>query len=196
MFFLAAQLEKTSRPFEAGPPAVWQSSPARAMAARSKSNWRAGHARRKKTPPFFSSVVRLKKAGRKTICPPNADVRLTVASISRTEIFIRKTKRSGGADYHFLAKHACARQKKRLCLHTCARPPVARLCEQWRISSAAGVGAKTSRIRLSNRADRLAAATPTVPAWFELPLPKGANVMLVVTADANDPSRSELKLQS
>ncbi len=32
------------------------------------------------------------------------------------------------------------------------------------------------------------------PGWFELPLPKGANVTLVVTADANDPSRSELKI--
>jgi predicted glycogen debranching enzyme len=141
--------------------------------------------------------------------PQNADVRLTVRVDIEDRNFHTETHRNGGADYHFSNNcHAIALEEKNSKLQTTGSKE--NEDEHWRGFAFTPAADRQLRVFASHgwfhpqpewseniphpveqsRA-HVGAGDAYSPGWFELPLPKGSEVDLVLTAEANDPEAEQ-----
>jgi starch synthase (maltosyl-transferring) len=189
--FLSPLNLKNLASFKAGPPAVWQFIANAGDGRTVEIELRAEMLEEKNTTIFQFRRPTEKGASGKQL-PANADVRLTVRFDIEDRNFHSETKRNGGADYHFSANtHTLDKQngfaftpatdrQLRVFADGCEYHPQPEWCEN--------IPHPVERSR-----GQVGSGDAYSPGWFEMPLPKGANITLVVTADANDPSRSELE---
>jgi predicted glycogen debranching enzyme len=147
--------------------------------------------------------------------PAEADVRLTVRLDIEDRNFHWETKRNGGAEHHFSSNtHILATGSADLAAGMAALPKrnigagkvgfafTPAPDRQLRVFSNVGVYHPQpewcENIPHPNEQNRgqTGSGDAFSPGWFELPLPKGANVGLVVTADPSDPSPAEIEISN
>jgi len=174
--------------FSAGPPSVWQFIASAGDGRTVEIELGAEMVEGKNTTVFHFSRPAEKHAHGKQL-PANADVRLTVRFDIEDRNFHQETKRNGGADYHFSsntrelpapeAKSAprtgfvftpAPERQLRVFANSGEYHPQPEWCENIPHPVEQSRGQTGSGDAYS-------------PGWFELPLPKGARVTLVVTAE-------------
>jgi starch synthase (maltosyl-transferring) len=190
--FLSPLNLKNLASFEAGPPAVWQFIANAGDGRTVEIELRAKMLEGKNTTIFQFRRPTEKGASGKQL-PANADVRLTVRFDIEDRNFHSETKRNGGADYHFSA-NTHALDKKAGFTFTPAPDRQLRIFADGGEYHPQPEWCENIPHPVEQSRGQVGSGDAYSPGWFELPLPKGANVTLVVTADANDPSRSELKI--
>ncbi len=197
--------------FSPGPPAVWDfvanAGDARTVEIQLAAAMVAG---RNTTVFRFSRPTAGQATGKQL--PADADVRLTVRLDIEDRNFHWETKRNGGAEHHFgtnthtLASKpgfsftpAADRKLRVFAAESVSFPPAA---------AAEGTGGTLPRsaayhpqpewsdniphpVEASRGQEGVGDAYS--PGWFELLLPKGASVTLVVTAEENDPTLEEMR---
>jgi starch synthase (maltosyl-transferring) len=185
--------------FKAGPPVVW-SFVANAGDGRTvEIELRAEMVEGKNTTVFQFSRPTEKLAHGKQL-PADANVRLTIRADIEDRNFHSETKRNGGADFHFASNIREIQNSKfkiqnvsgfeftpasdrhlRVFADTGEYHPQPEWCENipHPVEQARG---------------QVGSGDAYSPGWFELPLPKGAGVTLVATAETGDISSAELKV--
>ncbi len=170
--------------FNPGPPAVWHfvanAGDARTLEIEMRAHMLEG---RNATVFRFSRPTAERATGKQL--PADADVRLTVRFDIEDRNFHWETKRNGGAEYHF-ATHTRALAGKigfaftpgadrhlRVFADSGEYHPQPEWCEN--------IAHPVEQSR-----GQTASGDAYSPGWFELPLPKGARVTLVVTADPDE----------
>jgi starch synthase (maltosyl-transferring) len=184
--FLSPLDAKNLASFDAGPPAVWQFVANAGDGRTVEIELRAEMLQGKNTTVFHFSRPAASRAHGKQL-PPNADVRLTVRLDIEDRNFHWETKRNGGAEHHFFTNtHALDKQigfafkpasDRQLCTFASGGKyhPQPEWCENIPHPVEQSRGQTGSGDAYS-------------PGWFELPLPKGASVTLVVTAETDGSS--------
>jgi starch synthase (maltosyl-transferring) len=178
--------------FEAGMPAVWLFIANAGDGRTVEIELRAEMLEGKNTTIFQFRRPTEKGASGKQL-PTNANVRLTVRFDIEDRNFHIETKRNGGADYHFSA-NTHALDKKIGFAFTPAPDRQLRVFADGGEYHPQPEWCENIPHPVERSRGQVGSGDAYSPGWFELPLPKGANVTLVVTADANDPSRGELKI--
>jgi starch synthase (maltosyl-transferring) len=174
--------------FEAGPPATW-SFVANAGDGRTvEIRLRAEMLNEKNTVEFqFFRPAAAHATGKQL--PADADVRVTVRFDIEDRNFHQETRRNGGADYHFSSNiHLMDAQSAEGKIGFAFTPETDR---QLRVLADKGEfhpqpewceniphPVETSR-------GQVGSGDAYSPGWFEIPLPKGANATLAVTAELN-----------
>jgi predicted glycogen debranching enzyme len=199
--------------FESGPPATW-SFVAKAGDGRTvEIQMTAAMIEGRNTTVFgFHRPTEARAAGKQL--PAEADVRLTVRLDIEDRGFHSETKRNSGAEYHFSSNtHILAAGSADIPVGMAAPPKSGKIADagkvgfaftpasdrQLRVFSNAGVYHPQpewcENIPHPNEQTRgqTGSGDAFSPGWFDLPLPKGANVGLVVTADPSDPSPAEIE---
>src|SRR5262249_137704 len=133
--------------------------------------------------------------------PADADVRLTVRVDIEDRNFHWETKRNSGAEHHFGSNTGTLGEKSDGTSPTTKAGYVFRPAQdrQLRVFTNKGFyhpqGEWCENIRhpLEGRRGQTGGGDAYSPGWFELLLPKGAAVTLIVTAENSDPSREELE---
>ncbi|MGA2243618.1 MAG: amylo-alpha-1,6-glucosidase [Verrucomicrobiota bacterium] len=168
--------------FHHGPPAVWvfiaNAGDGRTVQVELRAEMVAGD----NTVVFHFSRPSEKRACGKQL-PASADVRLTVRVDIEDRNFHSETKRNGGADYHFSQNThslsdatgfaftpALDRQ-----LHVLADAGLYHPQPEW---------CENIPHPVEQTRGQVASGDAYSPGWFDLPLPKGASVTLVVTAES------------
>jgi len=190
--FLSPLNLKNLASFETGPPAVWQFIANAGDGRTVEIELRAEMLEENNTTVFQFRRPTEKGASGKQL-PANADVRLTVRFDIEDRNFHSETKRNGGADYHFSA-NTHALDKKNGFAFTPAPDRQLRVFADGGEYHPQPEWCENIPHPVEQSRGQVGNGDAYSPGWFELPLPKGANVTLIVTADANDPSRSELKI--
>ncbi len=185
--------------FEPGPPAAWRfvanAGDGRTIEIEMRTNMVAG---RNTTVFQFTRPTAAQATGKQL--PADADVRLSVRVDIEDRNFHWETKRNGGAEHHFATHTRALEEKKsnveprtgfsftpaadrqlRVFANTGQYHPQPEWCENLPHPFEQSRGQVGSGDAFS-------------PGWFDLPLPKGANANLVVTAEKIDPSEEELKI--
>ncbi len=127
--------------------------------------------------------------------PPEADVRLTVRLDIEDRNFHWETQRNPGSEYHFTAHTEPLADRPGFVF---APAPD----RQLRAFSSAGLYHPqpewSQNIPHPVEATRglIASGDAYSPGWFELPLPKGSTVTLVVTAEPTDPDLTQLQIET
>lgn len=179
--FLSGLDMKNLSAFESGPPATWQFVANAGDGRTVEIQLRAEMLDQKNTMVFQFSRPAEKHASGKQL-PADADVRLTVRADIEDRNFHWETKRNDGADLHFssntraldgqagFAFTPAADRQLRVFCDSGAYHPEPEWCENIPHPVEAGRGQSGSGDAYS-------------PGWFEIPLPKGATVTLVITAE-------------
>ena len=125
--------------------------------------------------------------------PADADVRLTVRCDIEDRNFHWETKRNGGAEHHFVT-HTRPLEGRAGFAFTPAPD------RQLRAFADAGTyhpqpeWCENLPHPIEQSRGQTGSGDAYSPGWFDLPLPAGANVTLVLTADPADPAPAELRL--
>ncbi|MFZ0828518.1 MAG: amylo-alpha-1,6-glucosidase [Verrucomicrobiia bacterium] len=205
--FLSPLTSKNLDCFQPGPPAVWQfianAGDGRTVEIELRAEMLAG----RNTTAFYFSRPAEKSAHGKQL-PAGADVRLTVRFDIEDRSFHAETKRNGGADYHFSNNtHELQTQDPNSGTQTgfVFTPAPDR---QLRVLANSGEyhpepeWCENIPHPVEQSRGQTGSGDAYSPGWFELPLPKGASVRLVATAEKNDapplgvPSLGGTKLQT
>jgi predicted glycogen debranching enzyme len=181
--------------FEAGPPAIWRFV-ANAGDGRTVDIELAAAMLTGRNTTIFR--FRRPTSGQATghQLPENADVRLTVRFDLEDRNFHCETKRNGGAEHHFSAHtHVLGAQPS---AHTgFAFTPASD--RQLRVFADAGLyhsqpeWSENIPHPVEQSRGQVGAGDAFSPGWFELPLGRGAEVTLVVTADPADTQPEEIR---
>ena len=192
-FITALNLENLAA-FEAGPPAVWQfiaqAGNGRTVEIELTAEMIAG---RNTTLFHFRRPTEYKATGKQL--PAGADVRLTVRCDIEDRNFHSETKRNSGADYHFSSNTRSLEQKPGFAFTPAAD-------RQLRVIASAGVyhpqpeWCENIPHPVEQTRGQTGSGDAYSPGWFELPLAKGADVALVVTAELTEPTAAEFKGKS
>jgi predicted glycogen debranching enzyme len=193
--FLSPLNVKNLASFAAGPPAVWQFVANAGDGRTVEIELRAEMSEGKNTTIFHFSRPTAEHAAGKQL-PANADVRLTARFDIEDRNFHSETKRTGGADYHFSTN-----------THTLSelRTPNSGLPKtgfaltpapdrQLRVFANSGEyhpqpeWCENIPHPVEQSREQTGSGDAYSPGWFELPLPKGASVTLVVTAEMDTAS--------
>jgi predicted glycogen debranching enzyme len=189
--FLSPLDLKNLASFSAGPPAVWQFVANAGDGRTVEIELRAEMLDGKNTTVFNFSRPAAKDASGKQL-PVDADVRLTVRFDIEDRNFHSETKRNGGADFHF-SSNTRELDKKTGFAFTPATD------RQLHVFSNAGEyhtqpeWCENIPHPVEQTRGQTASGDAFSPGWFELPLPKGAGVELVATAERLIPSPIEIK---
>jgi predicted glycogen debranching enzyme len=190
--FLSPLNVKNLTSFAAGPPAVWQFVANAGDGRTVEIELRAEMSEGKNTTIFHFSRPTAEHAAGKQL-PANADVRLTVRFDIEDRNFHSETKRTGGADYHFSTNtHELQTQDPKFGIQTgfAFTPAPDR---QLRVFANSGEyhpqpeWCENIPHPVEQSRGQTSSGDAYSPGWFELPLPKGASVTLVVTAEMVDP---------
>ncbi|HEV2434893.1 MAG TPA: amylo-alpha-1,6-glucosidase [Verrucomicrobiae bacterium] len=189
--FISPLDAKNLSSFTTGSPAVWQFVADAGDGRTVEIELRAEMLEGKNTTVFQFNRPTAERAMGKQL-PADADVRLTVRFDIEDRNFHWETKRNGGADYHFstnthelqtrdpktkapigFAFTPAADRQLRVLANTGEYHPQPEWCENIPHPVEQSRG-------LAGSGDAYS------PGWFEIPLPKGANVTLVVTAEPDE----------
>lgn len=178
------------RRFKAGPPAEW-----RFLANAGDGRGAEIHVRAAMLPGRNTTVFGFHRPARPPIegrdLPEAADVRITVRVDLEDRNFHRETKRDSGADQHFSGHLSVLADRPGFAF----APARDRHCRAWSTDGRYHPHAEwIHNIPHPIEATRgMEACGDTYsPGWFELPLPKGVEIRLVVCADEEDPSAEEI----
>ncbi|MGA2801892.1 MAG: amylo-alpha-1,6-glucosidase [Verrucomicrobiota bacterium] len=181
--FLSPLDAKNLVSFDAGPQAVWQFVANAGDGRTVEIELRAEMLQEKNTTVFSFSRPAANRAHGKQL-PPDADVRLTVRFDIEDRNFHWETKRNGGAEYHF-STHTHSLDKK---IGFAFSPAPDRQLRAFASSGEYHPQPEWCE-NIPHPADQSRGQTGSgdaySPGWFELPLPKGASVTLVATAEAD-----------
>ena len=159
-----------------------------ATGGRSKSSC-APKCSKGKTQRCFISAVRRPNAPCGKQLPADADVRLTVRFDIEDRNFHWETKHNGGADHHFSTNTHKSRPGPEIRNSESVSPLRPRRTANCAcLRTAANIirnrsGAKTFPHPVEQSRGQTGSGDAYSPGWFELPLPKGASVTLVATAE-------------
>jgi predicted glycogen debranching enzyme len=180
--FLSPLSAKNLDSFQAGPPAVWQfianAGDGRMVEIELRAEMMAG----RNTTVFCFSRPAEKNAHGKQL-PAGADVRLTVRFDIEDRNFHQETKRNGGADYHF-STHTRALEGKTGFAFTPAADRQLRVFANHGEYHPQPEWCENIPHPVEQTRGQTASGDAYSPGWFDLPLPKGANVTIVATAEA------------
>ncbi|HSY10258.1 MAG TPA: amylo-alpha-1,6-glucosidase, partial [Candidatus Dormibacteraeota bacterium] len=177
--------------FDAGPPAAWDfvanAGDGRTVEIELRVEMPGG----KNTTVFQFSRPTEKRATGKQL-PAGADVRLTVRFDIEDRNFHSETRRNGGADFHFSSNTHALDEKTGFAftpatdrqLHIFASGGEYHPQPEW---------CENIPHPVEQTRGQTASGDAYSPGWFELPLPKGENVELIVTADRPVPTAVEIK---
>jgi predicted glycogen debranching enzyme len=191
--------------FEPGPPAVWhfvaQAGDGRTVEVQMAADMLEG---RNTTVFQFSRPTAAQATGKQL--PPEADVRLSIRLDIEDRNFHWETKHNGGAEHHFsshvrplenyIPKAGPASKSSATNVGFIFSPAHDR---QLRVFADAGIYHPQSEWadNIAHPVEQSRGQTGSgdaySPGWFELPLPKGANAHLVITADPADPSQEDIQ---
>jgi predicted glycogen debranching enzyme len=210
--FLSPLNVKNLASFAGGPPAVWQFVANAGDGRTVEIELRAEMLEGKNTTVFHFARPTAERAGGKQL-PVEADVRLTVRFDIEDRNFHWETKRNSGADYHFSTNcHSIPsdRSSRREAAHS-SKPETSQSLLTSAATESKYVGfaftpAPDRQLRVfadsgeyhsqpewceniphpvEQSRGQPGSGDAYSPGWFELPLPKGASVMLVVTAETD-----------
>jgi predicted glycogen debranching enzyme len=191
--FLSPLNVKNLASFAAGPPAVWQFVANAGDGQTVEIELRAEMPEGKNTTVFHFARPTAERACGKQL-PVEADVRLTVRFDIEDRNFHWETKRNGGADYHFFTNtHELQTQdpKTQTRIGFAFTPAPDR---QLRVFANSGEyhpqpeWCENIPHPVEQSRGQTGSGDAYSPGWFELPLPKGASVTLVVTAEMDTAS--------
>jgi starch synthase (maltosyl-transferring) len=197
--FLSALDAKNLVSFQAGPPATWQFVANAGDGRTVEIELRAEMVEGKNTTVFHFARPTAKRACGKQLSI-EADVRLTVRFDIEDRNFHQETRHNGGADYHFSSNtHELQTPdpKTQARIGFAFTPAFDR---QLRVFANSGEyhpqpeWCENIPHPVEQSRGQTGSGDAYSPGWFELPLPKGANVMLVATADPAGLSPSEFQL--
>ena len=180
--------------FEPGPPAVWRFVANAGDARTVQVNMTAQMIAGANTIVFNFTRPTAELATGKQL-PPETDVRLTVRLDIEDRNFHWETQRNPGSEYHFTTHTKPLPDKPGFVF---APAPD----RQLRAFSSVGFYHPqpewSQNIPHPVEASRGLIATGDAysPGWFELPIPKGATITLVVTAEPSDPEPHELQIEN
>jgi predicted glycogen debranching enzyme len=189
--FLSPLDFKNLASFDAGTPAVWNFVANAGDGRTVEIELRAEMIEGKNTTFLQFSRPAAKRAHGKQL-PDDADVRLTVRLDIEDRNFHSETKRNGGADFHFSSNTHTLDNKIGF-----AFTPVSD--RQLHIFASSGEyhpqpeWCENIPHPVEQTRGQTASGDAYSPGWFELPLPKGGNVELVITADRLIPTAIEIK---
>ena len=146
----------------------------------------------KNTTVFHFSRPTEKSAHGKQL-PANCDVRLTVRADIEDRNFHNETKRNGGADFHF-SSNTHPLEKKSGFAFTPAPERQLRVFADTGEYHPQPEWCENIPHPVEQTRGQTASGDAYSPGWFEIPLAKGTNAILVATADANLPSPKKIKL--
>jgi predicted glycogen debranching enzyme len=174
--------------FQPGPPAIWQFTANAGDGQTVEIELRAEMAEGKNTTLFQFSRPTVKAASGKQL-PADASVRLTVRADIEDRNFHGETKRNGGADYHF-SSNTREIQNPKLEIKNCAgfefTPAPDR---QLRVFADTGEyhsepeWCENIPHPVEQTRGQVGSGDAYSPGWFEIPLAKGADATLVLTAE-------------
>ncbi|MBI3851963.1 MAG: glycogen debranching enzyme family protein [Verrucomicrobia bacterium] len=178
--------------FEAGPPAGWRFV-ANAGDARSVEI----HLRASMVPQRNTTVLCFQR-------PPSApplgkdlpaqcDVRLTVRFDIEDRNFHTETHRNGGADHHFTT-HTHPLDDQTGFAFTPAIDRQLRVFSDGGLYHAAEEWSENIPHPVEQSRGQTASGDAWSPGWFDLPIPKGESVTLVITAETDEPATNELPI--
>jgi predicted glycogen debranching enzyme len=191
--FLSPLNLKNLASFAAGPPAVWQFVANAGDGRTVEIELCAEMLEGKNTTAFHFARPTAERACGKQL-PADADVRLTVRFDIEDRNFHWETKRNGGADYHFSSNtHKLQTQDPKIQtrigfaftpapdrqLHVFADAGEYHPQPEW---------CENIPHPVEQSRGQIGSGDAYSPGWFELPLPKGASVTLVVTAEMDTAS--------
>jgi predicted glycogen debranching enzyme len=189
--FLSPMDFKNLASFEVGPPAVWNFVASAGDGRTVEIELRAEMLEGENTVIFQFSRPTEKHACGKQL-PANADVRLTVRFDIEDRNFHWETKRNGGADFHFSSNCREIKNSK-LKIQNCAgfefTPAPDR---QLRVFADAGAyhpqpeWCENIPHPVEQTRGQTGSGDTYSPGWFEIPLAKGTNATLVVTAETEE----------
>ncbi|HWX19948.1 MAG TPA: amylo-alpha-1,6-glucosidase [Candidatus Binatia bacterium] len=189
--------------FQPGPPAVWkfvaQAGDGRTVEIQMATDMLSG---RNTTLCCFSRPSAAEASGQQL--PDEAEVRVTVRLDLEDRNFHSETRRNGGAEHHFSThtaslKKAGARPSSGAGEHFIGFAFTPASNRQLRVFADAGCyrpqpeWSENIPHPVEQSRGQVSSGDAFSPGWFELPLPKGATVKLVVTADPSDPRPEELE---
>ena len=187
--------------FDPGPPAIWNFVANAGDGHTVEIEVRAEMVEGCNTTQFhFSRPTEAQAIGKQL--PADADVRLTVRVDIEDRDFHTETHRNGGAEYHF-STHTSEIQKsefKNQKFTGFAFTPAAD--RQLRIFADAGdyhtqpEWSENIAHPVEQSRGQVASGDAYSPGWFELPLPKGAGVNLIVTSEQGEVLESHWRLES
>ncbi|MGA2029559.1 MAG: amylo-alpha-1,6-glucosidase [Verrucomicrobiota bacterium] len=190
--FLSPLDFKNLASFQAGSPSVWQfianAGDGRTVEIELRAEMLAG----KNTTVFQFSRPTEKSAHGKQL-PANCDVHLTVRADIEDRNFHNETKRNGGADFHF-SSNTHPLEKKSGFAFTPAPERQLRVFADTGEYHPQPEWCENIPHPVEQTRGQVASGDAYSPGWFEIPLAKGTNAILVATADANLPSPKKIKL--
>ena len=179
--------------FEPGPPAIWnftaQAGDGRTVEIRLVADMLNG---RNTTVFHFSRPSQSQATGKQL--PPDADVRLTVRLDIEDRNFHWETKRNSGAEHHFSSHTRILPAPKVGFAFTPAQD------RQLRVYSTAGLyhpqpeWSENIPHPVEQSRGQPGSGDAFSPGWFEIALPHGSSLEVVVTADPSDPEESEFSI--
>lgn len=186
--------------FTAGPPAIWQFIANAGDGRTVEIQMTAGMLEDRNTTVFHFSRPSAEQATGKQL-PADADVRLTVRVDIEDRNFHSETKRNGGAEHHFGSKTAMLGEKSD------GTNPASKAGFVFRPASDRQLRVFTSNglyhpqpewcenvpHPVEQSRGQTGSGDAYSPGWFELSLPKGTSLTLIVTAETADPSLGELE---
>jgi predicted glycogen debranching enzyme len=180
--FLSALNFRNLAAFAAGPPAVWH------FVANAGDGRTVQVALRAKMVPGentvtcqFSRPTEKLAAGKQL--PAEADVRLTVRADLEDRSFHGETKRNGGADHHF-ASHIHELETQAGFAFTPAPDRPLRVFAQGGTYHSQPEWSENIPHPVEQTRGQVGSGDAYSPGWFDLPLPKGSDATLVLTAEA------------
>jgi predicted glycogen debranching enzyme len=189
--FLSPLDFKNLASFSAGPPAVWQFVANAGDGRTVEIELRAEMLDGKNTTVFNFSRPAAKDASGKQL-PVDADVRLTVRFDIEDRNFHSETKRNGGADFHF-SSNTREMDKKTGFAFTPAPERTLQVFSNAGEYHPQPEWCENIAHPVEQTRGQTASGDAYSPGWFELPLPKGAGVELVATAERLIPSPIEIR---
>ena len=177
--------------FAPGPPAVWRFVANAGDGRTVEIQMTADMLEERNTTVFHFSRPTAAQATGKQL-PPEAELVLTVRVDIEDRNFHGETKRNGGAEYHF-ASNLHPLERKTGFAFTPARD------RQLRVFADAGLyhpqpeWCENIPHPVEQSRGQVGSGDAFSPGWFELPLPKGGELTLVLTADPADPDRQEIE---
>ena len=198
--FLSPLDFKNLASFQAGSPAVWNfvanAGDGRTVEIRTARR----NGRRQKHRPFFISAGPTEKLAHGKQLPADADVRLTVRVDIEDRNFHSETKRNGGADFHFSSQrtitHPLDNQQRTGFAFTPAPD------RQLRVFADAGEyhpqpeWCENIPHPVEQTRGQTGSGDAYSPGWFEMPLAKGAEATLVLTAETEEIKSGKRKAES
>ena len=187
--------------FRAGPPVVWQFVASAGDGRTVEIELRAEMFEGENTVVFQFSRPTENHAHGKQL-PASADVRLTVRVDIEDRNFHCETKRNGGADFHFSSNCREIKNSKCKIQNSAGFEFTPAPDRQLRVFADAGEyhsqpeWCENIPHLVEQSRGQVGSGDAYSPGWFELPLTKGANVTLVLTAETNTDESGKRKVGS